>query len=205
VQIQRLLCLFLLGLTAPLFAQIAAPGAISTCTTINQSGSYWVTNNITTTANNVQPDLFNGLGCIVITTSDVSLDLGGHTIFGPPGGRINGIGVNGIDGTSFDLSLISVSNGVVTGFRNGVILFGIGHVVEYIRVKNCFDVGILVNLVFEQGGGHRIVGNTTIGNTDGIMVGCPSVVLENVSFGNSGLQIAPEAPGCTLSNNAPAP
>jgi hypothetical protein len=164
----RLVCVLLVGFTAPLFGDdgegIAAREAISTCTTINHSGYYRVVNNITTTAGNVQTDLFGFLGCIVITTSNVTLDLGGHTLFGPPGSRINGTGVSGIDGVGNGLSLNSVSNGVVTGFFDGVILYGNGHVVQNIRAMNNLSSGIVAGFVLGGQGGHRIVGNTIIAN-----------------------------------------
>jgi parallel beta-helix repeat protein len=175
---------------------------INTCTTITQPGSYWVVNNITIATSNVQTDSATGaLACIVITADFVTLDLGGHTLFGPAGGRLNGIGVRGI--FSFHNNFIEVRSGAVTSLYDGIALYGSGETVEHIRVSGALNVGIFVGIY--GSGGHRVVGNTAMNNWDGIVVdSCPAVVLENSAAGNTNLQIY-EVAGCTSSENSPAP
>jgi hypothetical protein len=177
---------------------------IYTCTSISHPGSYQVVANITATASNVQTGVI--LGCIVINTSNVTLDLAGHTITGPPGGFINGAGVAGVEGLSQGLEGIKVLNGVVTGLYDGVLLYGSGHVVENVRSFNNVNIGILVYNAPIGPFGHRVVGNTAVGNgAAGIYVYCPSLVLQNAAAGNGAGQIATNGTGCTLSGNLPAP
>src|SRR5215469_908682 len=76
-------------------AQEAPNGVTSiyNCTTITQPGSYLVVRNVTMTASNAQTVASIGNpACSVIAAQFVTLDLGGHTLSGPPGGRLNGIG-----------------------------------------------------------------------------------------------------------------
>ena len=180
---------------------------ISNCRTISQPGSYLVLANITATASNIQN---NGLGwnaCIMITADFVTLDLGGHTIVGPPAATVNFIPVMGI--VSFNNGT-EVRSGIVTTFWDGVALLGAGARVEHIRALNNSSHGIIVEHEFQPFllQGHRVVANTAIGNSIGITVYCPSVVLENVATGNTTgdiVEVNPGAGACTRQENSPAP
>jgi hypothetical protein len=142
------------------------------------------------------------LACIVITVDFVTLELGGHTLFGPTGGRLNGIGVRGV--FFFRNNGITVHSGVVTSFYDGIALYSSGETVEHIQAFGNLQEGITVGSY--GSGGHRVVGNTAMNNgNNGIsVVTSPAVVLENVATGNGNFQIY-EAAGCASSENNPAP
>lgn len=204
------LAVSLLGLTTLAFADDAAT-SIYSCTTIKSAGSYKLANNITATSSNVQA--ISGLSgggpaCILIAASDVTLDLTGHTIAGPPGSTINGTGVVGVITNGVGFEGITLRDGVVTGFFPGIELFGSGHRVERIRALDNLGAGISVGYpspVSAPQTGHQVVGNTVtvIGNTNGVSVQCPSLVLQNVV--QSPALIYTQGSGCILSGNVPPP
>ena len=185
---------------------------ITRCTTISQPGSYIVTNNIQANAGNLQTDPADPTAaiCIDITADFVTLDLAGHTIFGPAGGLVNSKKVVvGILATGHNA--IEVRNGAVTGFGFGVVLAengligGNGLIVEKMRALNNKETGIEVGFGGSEEG-HRVVGNTAVNNGGGgIAVNCPAVVLENVASGNHAFQIGVVGANCTLLENSPAP
>lgn len=168
---------------------------ITNCMTITQPGSYLVVRNITLTASNAQTVASIGLpACIVIGANFVTLDLGGHTLSGPPGGYLNGSGAFGIVGNNG----MEVRSGVVTSFYDG-IAYGSG-LYENIRAFNNVSVGI------DVAPGSRVVGNIAVNNgSSGINVICPSVVVGNAAYGNGAHQIFEGPGGCTNSDNSPAP
>ena len=77
---------------------------------------------------------------ITIAAAAVTLDLNGFTLAGQAGPGRPTIGVE-----SFGVDGVTVRNGVVTGFRQGVLLKGgIGHRVEEVRAEGNWFLGIYV-------------------------------------------------------------
>src|ERR1700730_17742903 len=121
------------------------PTEIEKCHTISHPGSYKLVNNLT----------FKGNGtCLPITADFVTIDLGGFTISGPvvpglnPGGPATAI-------TAGDnMRGITVRNGSISGFTDGVNLPGKGSIVEGLRVFEGDAVGIAANGI--------VKGNTVI-------------------------------------------
>lgn len=81
-------------------------------------------------------------------------------MFGPPGGRLNGIGVRGV--FSFRNNFIEVRSGVVTSFYDGIALYGSGEIVEHIRAIANLQEGITVGAFGT--GNHRVLANTAMNN-----------------------------------------
>lgn len=101
--------------------------------TISQPGSYLVVADLTTGQD---------LNCITIETSDVTIDLNGHTLYGA-GTTIGSTG----DGIYSNLSSanIAVYNGTIRDFRGrGIYLLGFNHQVNRIRVYANRDHGIYI-------------------------------------------------------------
>jgi len=128
---------------------------ISNCTTISQPGSYVVTNNINATPSNLNYLPISGqAGCIVITASFVTLNLGGFAIDGSGLGSTSASGIIGVGNGMY------VQSGTVAKFADkGVSLNGYGNTVEHIRAFSNGADGI-----FLQRPGGRIVGNTAVFN-----------------------------------------
>ena len=171
--------------------------SIGACRTIDKSGSYVLAKNLDASAGD----------CLVITAGFVTIDLAGYTITG--GGT--GSGISNSSNTIFD---ITVMNGTVTNFENGVALQGRGHVVDGVRAVNNGGMGIsltspglgpgdnqvrnsngsrngtfgiAVSSLFGGGtrGGDSVIGNVANGNgSGGIFVRCPSTVLNNAASQN---------------------
>jgi hypothetical protein len=121
--------------TPPVTAGIATAAdgirSIGSCQTIDKPGSYVLAKSLTARGN-----------CLVITASFVTVDLGGYTISGDGTGVgiTNGGGGFTTEGAGpFD---ITIRNGTVTAFENGVHLDGRGHVVEAIRAVDNAAIGI---------------------------------------------------------------
>jgi hypothetical protein len=164
--------------------------AIGSCRVIDRSDSYTVDKNI-----EAQGD------CIVIATSNVTLDLAGHTITG------NGTGaaVRTPGFSSFDA--ITVRNGSVTNFREGVALMGRHHVVDEVRASDNNVTGIRILTSVGNVIPATVAGGNTVRNSiasrngkvgdvlhHGIVVvgcfnfpphGCVIQFGESVSFGHS--------------------
>ena len=104
--------------------------------TINESGSYVLTSNLTVTTANVN--------AININADNVTLDLNGHCIYGPGTGTGNGI-------SAVDRYNITIKNGIVGGFYFGIYLYndadhqGAGHRIEGIQASNNGSDGINAN------------------------------------------------------------
>jgi hypothetical protein len=198
--------------------------SIGSCQTIDKPGSYVLAKNLTARET-----------CLVITASFVTVDLAGYTISG------NGTGVGitngggGFDTTGVGPFEITIRNGTVTNFENGVHLDGRGHVVESIRAVNNVQIGIhlvsapgmpgdgvlrnnvasrngLVGLRAIQngaGGGWSIVGNTA--NSNGPTAGGEGIIVTCPSAvlhntaTGNAANIVPQSGGCTLAENSPAP
>ncbi len=180
------------GLCALLAVASSAHAAIdiNTCQTIDQAGSYQLTQNLQTDARD----------CLVITTSNVVIDLAGHSISGVRHILTRGISVpSGM--ASHD---IVVRNGIVAFFGVGVSLGGAVHSVrvENLQVHGNSNFGIHVgsgsivrgNLSHDNGGfGILVRSSATIG--DG------ALVLDNIALDNGFEGILVEEPGSTVIGN----
>jgi len=136
---------------------------------IDRPGSYYLADNITGVA---------GKFGILITASDVTLDLNGFVIEGVPG-SLDGICAPGL---APPLRSISVKNGTVAGWGQAGVYLGVsGGIVESIVARNNGDRGILAS-------GNYVVRNciaTENGGQAGI-VGASHRVVDCVSKDNSG-------------------
>jgi len=201
----------LLGMLAFAAPVRAASGvqSIGACRTIDKPGSYVLAKSLDTRAGD----------CLLITIGLVTIDLAGYTITG--GGT--GSGISNTSGT-FDITVI---NGTVTNFENGVALQGRGHVVDGVRAVTNTGMGISLNspslgpgdnqvrnsngsrngtfgivvssvLGGATHGGDSVIGNVANGNgSGGIFVRCPSTVLNNVASQNGD----PAVPTNQISDN----
>jgi hypothetical protein len=116
--------------------------------TISSPGSYIVVKDLTTAIN---------LNCITITTSNVTLDLNGHTLYGygttqfysgTYGTGILGTTLTYISGSStvYDVNNVSITNGRIMNFRNyGVYLSGYNFLVSKLQVYSNVSGGIILN------------------------------------------------------------
>lgn len=199
--------------SAPVTADRRAADKINRCQTIDQSGSYVLDRNL-----QAERD------CLVVTANNVTIDLAGYTITGagiPSGG--SGIRT----APAAVLEGITVRNGTVTNFNEGIRLTGHHHVVEEIRATHN-SAGIATGLVLPNisgntirdsiasqnagtgivalGVGNSIIGNVATSNNRGIVTGCPSTVLNNVATGNTMADIsATPVVACTRLGNSPLP
>src|SRR5262245_63275897 len=87
---------------APAVFAAAAPDNINNCRTITQPGSYVLRDNLTASGD-----------CLVVQADFVTIDLNGFVITG------NGTGV-GITDVNVERRGVTVRNGTLTGFSNGV-------------------------------------------------------------------------------------
>jgi hypothetical protein len=179
---------------------------VENCTTITQPGSYFLGNNIAPASTSAMIPAtiggFSSFACILIASDFVTLDLAGYTIFGPSAN----IATYGIS-TDIAHVGITVENGTVTKFTVAAVnLEGSSHAVAHIRAINNnppFGTGI------QTGADGRVIGNIANNNGQGIIVTCPSVVLENMAANNDisifeGTDGSPN-PLCTNFENNPAP
>ena len=143
----------------------AAQVNISSCQVINTPGSYILTSDLTASGD-----------CLVVTASDVLIDLGGFTITGP--GSANGI-VD--DGTSADglQTGIRIRNGTVQQFANGINLdFSLQTAAQRVRVNANTGYGLSANA-------QAFVENSVFtNNANGLILGAGSVVTGNSASGN---------------------
>ena len=186
---------------------VAYAADINGCAIINQPGSYVLVTTLTAAPHNAAVE--NQLGCIVIAADFVTLDMAGNTIIGP-GTCSNCVGI----ATDRDRRGVTVRDGTVTAFKNGVQLTGPGHTVEHVRAIGNSGIGIIIGSSFFASSssiGARVVGNSAVNNLfGGILVQCPAVVLENIAVSSVSVAHiqAPPGPGpapCTLLQNSPAP
>ena len=137
-------------------------------------------------------NLFSSGGdCLVINSSDVTLDLEGFTINGSGTGR-------GIT-SSASVYNVTVRNGTVRAFAVGVSLGGNGNVVENVRIADNTDTGLFLgagslarNLIVQGNFQFGVILSTACTMKD-------SIVRAN---GNSALSIGLSAgPGSTVTGN----
>jgi hypothetical protein len=174
----------------------AAPKSINSCKTIDEPGSYIVTKNLTTSGQ-----------CLGVAASNVTIDLGGHVLSG--GGISYGVVANN------SRTGITVRNGTVTGFFNGIHLQGPGNIVEQIRAHDNAWSGIVVgpgSLVrssvaygngeygIAAGVASHVTGNLATGNDFGIGLWCPASAVANTTVDNISFNLASGA-GCFSSQN----
>lgn len=172
----------------------AAPRNIGACTIIDQPGSYVLTRNLSADGD-----------CLIVTADDVTIDLAGFTIFG------NGTGA-GIKGDDSTRKAISIRNGTITGFEDGVDFCSPGPatpghqlVVEGLRAVDNTGAGIcllkfnpLAGLTVKDsyasgsggagldlGGRALVTGNTISNNTNGVNISGSATIVGNTIAGNS--------------------
>lgn len=191
--------------------------------TIDHPGSYRLTGNLEV------PDV--DTDAIQVTTSDVTLDLGGFAILGPVNcslltgscGRFSGSGTGtGVRANFADTHDITVRNGTVAGMGStGVLLLGGGRIESVTARDNAF-AGLQVargviarsvareNGVFGIGASDSVVVQTTAANNLGIGIrgGFGLLVVDSVMTANLGLGLElPSAEdgggfrGCLLRRN----
>ena len=188
---------------------VAYAADVNGCTTIEQPGLYVLMRTFTAPPQNFSPAVENQVACIVIAADFVTLDMAGNTIIGP-GTCSKCVGV----ATDRDRRGVTVRDGSVTGFKNGVQLIGPGPTIEHVRAIANSGIGIIVGSNFiatASSIGGRVVGNSAVDNLlGGILVQCPAVVLENIAVSGGGPASIEASPGpgpapCTLLQNSPAP
>ncbi len=152
------------------------PAPIDSCATIAAPGSYALVQNLTAAGD-----------CLIIADDFVTIDLNGWTIAGD--GTGSGI-------ASDERRGVAVRNGTVTGFEFGINLEGSDARVEEVRAIGN-GVGVIV-----AGEGSTVSGNTASENEgDGLVVTCPSNVLENTATGNAGENLVLDGAGCNNFQN----
>ena len=149
--------------------------------TITQPGSYQLTGNLTVPV---------GTSGILISASNVTLDLNGFSIMTSCTDSCSGSGI----GTVFlgtELTGISVRNGSVQGFNNGVELSGGGgFLVQNVKAQSNTHFGI--DLEGQIAGAGIVDRCIAINNGDaGISGGAQLTVTESVASGNGGFGIQP--------------
>jgi len=98
---------------------------ISTCQEINQPGYYIL-------ANDLSGPLTPGGACIIITTSDVILDMNKHKI----STSINSSG-DGIYASGYNIKNLTITNGEISNFATAIALFGVnGSLISNMRFYN---------------------------------------------------------------------
>jgi hypothetical protein len=166
--------------------------------TIATTGGYVLTSNLTPPAST---------GALIVTASDVTLDLNGFSIIGsgPTGTGISTIGA----------STLTVRNGVVTGFGNSAVNMGVGGKVLQLKVSNTGPNGTAINgadgcLVADSVISGNLIGvavyrcrlenNTITGNLWRGVTAEDSVIVHNTIANNGGEGISGGA-GCTIQEN----
>jgi len=107
------------------------------------------------------------------------------------------------DGFSFEGNFFSLEDVYAVGNVDGVFcLGGEGHSIRRSHFISNLNSGIDVS----RCPGNSIVGNTLNANSNDIVTGCPSLVLQNVSYRNGSSDISTVgSAACTPSDNAPLP
>ena len=141
--------------------KIAQTAGTSFPITINESGSYVLTSNLTVKTGNIN--------AITINADNVTLDLNGHSIYGPE----TGVGIY----ASYRYN-ITIKNGVVRGFYKGIYLYkGAGHRIEGIQASNNGHVGIYAY--------YSTITNCSANNNSGYGISPFHSTVTNCSFNNN--------------------
>jgi hypothetical protein len=142
----------------PAAAQISFPA----CGTINNSGSYALTGNLSATGT-----------CITVDADDVTIDLKGFTISG------NGTGTGIFSPVGFPSHTnLSILNGTIKGFGTGIFVDGTGLSVENVRVLSNQSTGIA--------GPACTIRNNTVRFNQGTGISCGGVITGNIVDHNTG-------------------
>ena len=149
-RIAAIIALFLILLNFNGSVALGAAVPITDCETITQQGSYVLENDLILAAST--PSMGAGGNCLVVTSSHVKIDLGGHTIsvgcpplfpsacpseFGPVGG----IGIDITSGADF----INISNGSVQNFVYGITADADNDHISVTNVELTAVVGLTLN------------------------------------------------------------
>lgn len=169
----------------PAVAQIE----ITECTTITDSGSYFLSTNLSTTLGT----------CLTVDADQVTIDLNGFAITGP------GLPTNARGIFAADRRAITIRNGSISGFDIGVLLLhegpnGTNATVEGLHVTDnnfgieVYSLGSIIrdNVAtnnsfdgFDINSGATIAGNTAIYNRRGFGVSCPANLIGNTAVFNT--------------------
>jgi hypothetical protein len=173
-----ILCLLFLGFqgTASAVGSDKCTAITALPATISAPGAYCLTGDLSSSQ--------GSLGVITITVDDVVLDLGGHTLNGLGAGSTTlAVGIYSLDHRN-----ITVQNGTVRGFCNGIDLndsgagASQGHLVQNLRVDGSKCIGIHVvgaGSVIQNNQVLDTLGNVGLANIDGIFVGGTGVRVVN--------------------------
>jgi len=135
---------------------------------LSDPGNYCLRGNLSSSA--------SAGAAISITADDVALNLAGFTLDGSAAGPATAaVGIQGLERSN-----VTVRNGTVRGFENGVSLSGPGgggHDVHRIRAEGNTRVGI------RAGGVGSTVRNCQVLNTGGAASGFPSVGIQSSGVG----------------------
>ncbi len=177
-----------------------AADKINQCKTITQSGSYVVTKNL-----NANGD------CIVVKADFVTIDLDGFLIEG------NGTGGGITDLGAFSNVGVTVRNGTVSNFFNGISLASSTGRVERITSAGNTNVGIVLvsgivrdsiatgnvnNSGISVGPRSLVTGSNSTGNDVGIVTNIGTTIIGNTSNNNPQLGIHAECPSVVVGNTA---
>jgi parallel beta-helix repeat protein len=193
---EKLAAVFFVALTMLGFA--ASAGAVDGTIEINQakvlanggfpysvgSGSYRLTGNLTVPAST------NGIN---VTAPNVTIDLNGFSIIGPLTGTLTSASPIGID--AFDI-LVTVENGIVTGFGTGIVVGG-GGIIRNVHADANFN-GI------EASNNSVVTGCTANnGNTGGTGISCAATctISGNTANGDGAGGITCGGNACVISGN----
>jgi len=149
---------------------VNTPGNVNGTFVITQPGSYYLTGNVTGEV---------GKHGILIGSDGVTIDLNGFTMTGVPGA------FSGVGHSVQSYRNVTVRNGTLTGWANGIAITGAGNRVEAVRASESVGVGIFLstNGVIESC-------TATDNGTNGISVGNGCVVTGCTSYLNDSAGIA---------------
>lgn len=168
----------------PVAASPAIPAA-GPHITISQPGSYYLTGNITVASGNA----------IVISASDVTLDLNGFTVSGPANQASSNYCIHTVNAGN-----ISVKNGTVSNMGYGIGMFGttannISQSIERVNFIRCYVYGIYISTASS---GTRIsscafsqMGKTSSGLTPIAIHDSGGIRVENCTIGDVTATVSP--------------
>ena len=195
--------------------EAAAVTNITSCTTITQSGSFKLVQNLVTPLASLSDN------CLQVQADFVDVDLNGHTIRGK-----GGVG-DGITDLGVARQGIVVRNGTITDFDFGIDLRASrNNIVEGVRAIGNSGFGIhpgiestvIGNIAADNGGfgiasglgnfggnggnGGTVTGNSAYRNGGaGIFVICPANVIGNTAIDNDPPNLFLAGSGCNNNNN----
>jgi hypothetical protein len=149
-RIAAVVALFLILLNSNGSVALCSAVPITDCETITQPGSYVLENDLVLAAST--PSYGAGGNCLVVSSSRVKIDLGGHTInvgcppFFPSAcplefGPVGGIGIDITSGSDF----VNISNGTVENFVYGIIAESDHNRISITNVELTAVVGLTLN------------------------------------------------------------